>query len=356
MSRTSVKNAFSLAELVVVVTMAGLVILILGPGLQDMGRKTAMAVCLSNLRQIGAASWQYAAEDCREQLVPLHQTMVRTFHEEGFPEGSWAWRTAVPRSFGGRTATVPFPIPRGYVTAVLQDPFGYWATGTRPLNRWISPSFSEALEHAPTGTAVFHCPADTGYPDSEWVCDAPRATAGMPHYDMLGNSYRLNPIGMYWASDHGSRGGFTSGPWGHTASSIASPLAETVLYCDPMFYCFSMEGENGYGPDPIPGWHGELMSDNVAYCDGSARLTRVGELYEFSDEELDEMNYADPMGGHDWGWFLRRGPTWREDCYPTPGALIRIYTNDGQCVTPPVSDYLLDYWPWHDYQYNPPPE
>jgi len=356
MSRTSVKNAFSLVELVVVVTMAGLAILILGPGLQDVGRKTAAAVCLSNLRQIGAASWQYAAEDYREQLVPLHQAMVRTFHGEGFPNPQWAWRTAMPRSFGGRTATVPFPTPQGDVT-VLQDPFGYWGTRTRPLNRWIYPSFSEALEHAPTGSAVFRCPADTGYPDSEWIYEAPRAAAGIPHYDMLGNSYRFNTKGLAWAGGGGSASGFfTSGPWGHTASSIASPMPETVLYCDPIFYCFSREGENGYGPDPIPGWHGELMSDNVAYCDGSARLTRVGELYEFSDEELDEMNYADPMGGHNWRWFLLRGPTWRMDCYPTPGAQIRIYTNDGQCVTPPVSDYLLDYWPWRDYQYNPPPE
>ena len=330
MSRTSVKKAFSLMELVVVVTMAGLVILILGPGLQDMGRKTAAAVCLSNLRQIGAASWQYAAEDYREQLVPLHQTVVRTFHGEGFPNPQWAWRTAMPRSFGTRT---------------------------RPLNRWCYPSLSEALGRAPTGSAVFRCPADTGYPDSEWIYEAPRAAAGIPHYDMLGNSYRFNTIGLAWAGGGGSASGFfTSGPEGHTASSIASPMPETVLYCDPMFYCFSREGENGYGPDPIPGWHGELMSDNVAYCDGSARLTRVGELYEFSDEELDEMNHADPMGGHNWSWFLLRGPTWRMDCYPTPGAQIRIYNHGGQCVTPDVSPWLLDFWPWQDYQYNPPPE
>ncbi|HUU97718.1 MAG TPA: type II secretion system protein [Phycisphaerae bacterium] len=355
MSCTPVQKAFSLVELVIVVAMAGLVVSILAPGLQVIPQKNATAMCLSNLRQIGAASWSYAAEDAREQLVPLHQAMVRTFHGEGFPEPIWAWVTAVPRSFGGRTATVPFPMGGGDCEA-LQDDNGYWATRTRPLNRWFYPSLAEGLERTPTGPAVFHCPADTGYPDSEWIVDAPGEAVGIPHYDMLGNSYRFNTIGLLWAGSSGSRGGFTSGPWGHTASSIASPLEETVLYSDPMFYNFSMIGENAGGPDPIPGWHGELMSDNVAYCDGSARLTRVGELYEFSDEELDEMNYADPGGGHDWHWFLRRGPTWREDCYPTPGAQIRVYTGGGGCVTPDVSPWLLDFWPWQDYQYNPPPE
>lgn len=92
------------------------------------------------------------------------------------------------------------------------------------------------------------------------------------------------------------------------------------------------------------------MSDNVAYCDGSARLTRVGELYEFSDEELEEMGYT-PMFDQD--TFLRRGPTWREDCYPTPGAQIRIYNANNQNVTPPV--YWTG-WPFDDYQFNPPPE
>jgi hypothetical protein len=99
------------------------------------------------------------------------------------------------------------------------------------------------------------------------------------------------------------------------------------------------------------------MSDNVAYCDGSARLTEVGELYEFSDDELRDMNYRDPYGGLDWSWFLRRGSTWRIDTYPTPGAQIRMYSSDGGNLSPdPPDGYLGDYWPYKDYQYNPPPE
>ena len=350
MSRTPVQKAFSLVELMVVVAMAGLVVSILAPGLQVIPQKNATAMCLSNLRQIGAASWSYAAEDAREQLVPLHQTMVRTFHGEGFPNPRWAWVTAIPRAFGGRTATVSFPMGGGDCEA-LQDEDGYWATRTRPMNRWFYPYLAEGLQRAPDGLAVFECPADVGYPDSEWILDAPAAAGGIPHYDMLGNSYRLNAIGIYWASSYGSSGGFTSGPWGHTASSIASPLSETVLYCDPLFYNFSRWDPEPL-PPPIPGWHGELLSDNVAYCDGSARLTERGEIYEFSDEELEEMGYAP---GWDPDTFLRRGPTWREDCYPTPGSHIRIYTGQGNCVTPPVSGDVLDYWPWHDYQFNPPP-
>ena len=77
MSHPPVQKALSLVELMVVIAMAGLVVSILAPGLQVIPQKNATAMCLSNLRQIGAASWSYAAEDAREQLVPLHQTMVR---------------------------------------------------------------------------------------------------------------------------------------------------------------------------------------------------------------------------------------------------------------------------------------
>jgi len=343
MFRPPVRKAFSLIELVVVVALAGLVVSILAPGLQAVRQKNATAVCLSNLRQIGAASWVYAAEDYREQLVPLHQTMVRTFHGEGFPNTVWAWVTAIPRAFGGRTATVPFPMDGGDCE-VLQDEDGYWAARTRPLNYCF-------IKPASRGMELFHCPADSGYPDSPWSFpNAPEECVGIPHYDMLGNSYRLNNIGIWWWRSWGSGGGFTSGPWGHTASSLAEPLADIVLYSDALFYNFAFYGEGSDYADPIPGWHGELMSDNVAYCDGSARLTRVGELYEFSDEELEEMGYTPDFDQH---VFLRRGPTWREDCYPTPGAQIRIYNADNQNVTPGV---YYSGWPFDDYQYNPPPE
>jgi prepilin-type N-terminal cleavage/methylation domain-containing protein len=350
MARLTHKNAFTLIELVVVVAIVGLAIATVGPGLANLGQKRRTASCLSNLRQIAAASWQYAAEDPREQLVPLHQTNVRLFHYAGFPDREWSWLTAIPRSFGGRTATAPFPMDNGVAT-VMQDDSGHWAARTRPLNRLFLTPASRRLE-------LFHCPAVAGYPDSAWTyLDAPDECVGIPCYDFLGNSYRFNGIGLVWTgTGMSAKGFFTSAPWGHTASSLASALDDIVLYCDPLFYNFARCGEGSDYADPIPDWHGELMSDNVAYCDGSARLTRVGELYEFSDEELDEMNYADPAGGHDWTWFLRRGPTWRLDTYPTPGAQIRMYTSSGMNVTPDVSPSLLEFWPWHDYQYNPPPE
>jgi hypothetical protein len=211
MARTSARSAFGLSDLVVVVAVGGLMVSVLVPGSTDLGRKRRAASCLSNLRQIAAASWQYAGEDAREQLVPLHQTMIRTFHSLGFPNPQWSWRTAMPRAFGGRTATVPFPTDGGLVT-VLMEQDGYWATRTRPLNHCLYPSLAERCALRRTvGLTVFHCPADVGYPDSSWIHDAPLQAAGIPHYDMLGNSYRYPTLGMVWTGMGGAPGA-SSGP------------------------------------------------------------------------------------------------------------------------------------------------
>ena len=166
---------------------------------------------------------------------------------------------------------------------------------------------------------------------------------------MFGNSYRTHRIGLFWAAGPGTVNGFfDSGVWGHTASSIQSPLSRTVLYSEPLFYEFSRVGE-GSGLPPIPGWHGRLMSDNVAYCDGSARMTRVGVLETFTSAQLAKMGYTPSFSSR---WFLRRGPTWRTDSFPTPGAQIRVFRENGQNITPTVR---WTGWPFDDHQFNLPP-
>ena len=81
------------------------------------------------------------------------------------------------------------------------------------------------------------CPADRGYPDSPWSTSVPPTAFNIPLYEMLGNSYRTHWIGLFWPGGGGTVNGFfDSGVWGHTASSIQSPLSRTVLYSDPLFY------------------------------------------------------------------------------------------------------------------------
>ena len=255
------KRAFTLIELLVVVAIIALLISILLPSLQQAREQGKKAVCLSNIRSLGQASHAYAAEDDREQLTPLHIAHVSTLSANGFT-GEWNWRTAEPYSFGGRTATKEFP-PNG---DVMMQEDGIWAAHRRPLNKYIYGSVDQADSE---NLGMYRCPSDTGYPlNAQWIQDCPPEACEIPLYDMLGNSYRINTCGLAWIPNNGS---FTSAVWGHTSSSIVSP-SRVVLYSEPLFYNFSRQ-DIGENPElvPIAGWHKKIMSDNVVYCDGSAR-------------------------------------------------------------------------------------
>lgn len=346
MARTHLRNAFTVIDLAVVLATTALLAAIVVPGVARLDRDSGRAMCLANLRHIGAATLVYAAEDPRNQMVPLHRMMVSTLHSEGWKGTTWGWRTAWPISFGGRTAIRPFPTEAGNVT-VLMDPNGLWGARTRPLNGYLD----AVPQPSDKGLAVFHCPDDTGYPDAGWASGVPPEATNIPCYDFLGNSYRINALGIVWLSGPNSIGSFTSGPGGHTASSIASPLAETVLYCDPLFYALvRARGAPNY--PRVFGWHGEFLADNVAYCDGSARMTQVGEIHQFTPAQLAAMGYTQSFP---YQWFLARGPSWRMDCYPTPGALIKMWDPTGHCVTPDPGGGGYTGWPFDNHQYNLPP-
>jgi hypothetical protein len=96
------------------------------------------------------------------------------------------------------------------------------------------------------------------------------------------------------------------------------------MFSDPRWYWWSRPTSN-----PVPlddklliGWHKKIMSDNVAYCDGSVRITRVETLDEFPSEILERMNVCTD---YDANMFLRRGRNWQTDTYPAKAALTVSY-------------------------------
>ena len=346
------RKAFTLIELLVVVAIIALLISILLPSLQGAREQGKKAVCLSNMGQIGKASYAYASDDAREQIVPLHRQMITT-PIQGFSSSEWSWRTAIPFCFGGRTAQKPFPIGATSVTVMMDFDHGgngLWTAQTRPLNKYVYGDLADSDENK---MDMFKCPSDTGYPVSEWVQDAPPEAAEIPLYDMLGNSYRINVAGLVWLGGGSSRiGSFSVAAWGHNASVINTP-ARIAMYSEPLFYNFSRQ-DGSWNPDriPIAGWHKKIMSDNVTYCDGSGRMTRVDEHAEFDQQTLDQMNYTPNFPPY---YFLRRGRTWQTDCYPAPGALMRCFSLYGQDQTPRPSELGYTGWPFDNYQMNQAP-
>lgn len=354
------RRAVTRAEVAAVAAVLVPLITMLATGMTQNRERAARARCLSNMRQLVAGCAAYAAEDSLNQALPLHASMLRTtVVSNGWSQG-WSWRTAARFAFGGRTATAPFPQnvtpgPPSLFTYVMTDPNGAWGAATRPLNRYIvgSPDNThfERLE-------AFECPADRGYPYINPPTanrDISRGATNMPCIEILGNSYSFRRMGLMWATlaSPNASGLFSTGAVGHRLDTLTD-VGRLVLISDAPFGMMMPWSRDVDAFPPFLGWHQQEWADNVAYVDGSARLTTAGHPFlAWDTATLQEMAYTDPNGNLDAAWFLLRGRSWRNDCYPTPGARIAMRNNMGNIVTPSLSTFppsVLARWPFLNHQ------
>lgn len=341
MRSPSRSRAFTLIELLVVVAIIALLISILLPSLKEAREQGKKGVCLANLRSISQASNAYSSEDRREHAIPIHMATISPMHAQGF-SGEWSWRTACPFNFGGRTPEKPFPGQGN----VMTDPDGVWSSKHRPLNLHIYGKLA-GLDEGEFN--LFRCPSDQGFPETPYIQDAPPPAAGVPCYDYLGNSYRISVAGYLFPSGSLARGYQSIAPWGHRLSTLVD-TGKLVAYCEPLFYWFSRQQPNGFNPDVLRnrGWHGKRMTDNVAFADGSARPTLVEKSPPWDQNTKQQMNLTTSVPDY---YVLRRGNTWRMDCYPTPGAWIRVRNGSGGWLMP-EDPYKGTGWPLNGYQNN----
>lgn len=302
------RGGFTITELLIVIAIIALLLAILVPAVRTAREQARRAYCLANLRQIGTASQAYASEQRRELLIPIHPMMKTVLS----PKDYWMRRTVNWFSAGGRSATEPFLTDQG---PTWLDSSSAYAAETRPLNRYV---LGSALSRDGPAYRTFHCPSDRGYPASSQIDDAPIENADRPLYNTIGNSYRASLYGVFPPSGLWYDGAFAIGPWGHKLSSIVDP-ARVVAFGEPTF--FNMVGQDNGVPNPDPvvarGWHGRYMVDNLVFCDGAARPTRAT-----GHQTVGQQVGEEGLGvGRNWD-LISRGPTWRFDLWPTPGARI----------------------------------
>lgn len=333
MRKGSKTSAFTLIELLVVVAIIALLLSILLPSLSGAREQGKRAKCLANLSSINKAMQQYANEDRVEQLIPIHSVQRK-------PTDYWLWRTANWFSWGGRSGQKAFKAGTNYGLTDEELPDAgekrmKYAARYRPLNIYMLGDVGNADAQE---LAWFQCPSDTGYPDSADIDDSPPQNAERPCYDTLGNSYRASMACYIFATQHGpNNGNFAIGPWGHRASTLVD-TGRLVLFGEPTFFNMIGRDDEAGIVDVVSvyGWHKRKLMDNVGFCDGSARSTKVEKQLE-----VDWMRMG--LSSADDGSLFHRGTTYRLDTYPVGGAV--IWGDWG--------GYLgTNHWPWKGAQDN----
>lgn len=343
-SKTLLRRGFTLIELLVVVAIIALLISILLPALNKAREEGKKAKCLAHLKGIGQAAYSYANDDPSEQVVPISRNMV----SKGVPY--WLSRTADWFCYGGNNASRPFPT--GGTKYMLGGDPNYFTNpgGThvpaydanrRPLNMYMGWSTTSGDNRS---LEQFQCPGDKGYPDDLKVDDAPLKAAEIPCYEILGNSFRAS-LASFSSGGAGSpsAGFFAFGPWGHRLGTLTEN-SRTILFGEPTFFNMihsDTSSDDGLPSIPYVGWHRSILKDNLVFIDGSARYTSVpkpadSKKYQVTPEDQMKMGVFRRS-------LLTRGPSYKLDVYPTPGA--RIYGNWAAYSSSPL-------WPFKGFQDN----
>ncbi len=171
------KSGFTLIELLVVISIVAILISILLPALsaaREAGKKT---VCMSNMREIGNAVFQYL--DGNDNLP---WTYIHSISSTGIPSLYPGASIYSSYSWGGMKAPLPWP----------GDESGDWVKTPpelRPLNKFLQPDVQ-----GNDAVSVVQCPGDRSAvsPTVGQNPNQPQIEQSRSSWQAYGNSYSIN--------------------------------------------------------------------------------------------------------------------------------------------------------------------
>ncbi|MBL8876096.1 MAG: type II secretion system protein [Phycisphaerae bacterium] len=289
-ARTMRRRGFTLVELLVVIAIIAVLISLLVPGLK-MARSSAMGTkCLANLKpQIGA--WQMYADDWKIFPLPRSRDMVKWFPAgskyppEGAPLGltsSLTWSYGGAHWFG----TTHIDGQKYYTSPTPQlDPL-------RPINAYVSGD--RAIQ---SKLDTFRCPSDDGNRDTVTmtptiIVEEGEKQTGRKPVGALGRTMFLQTGTSYEANDWmyclpGSWRGIESETdpkaknfaWWLGPQHLVTVPSRFVVLGDTGSMAAGRYSMNYLGQNPTRhGWWHGVMGGNLAFMDGSARYTQMGDM------------------------------------------------------------------------------
>lgn len=266
-SFTSHSQAFTLIEILVVVSIIAVLIGILVPALATARAEGTKVKCLSNMRALGQALSTYSIEDEKGFTSPIIPRFA-------------SWLFEGEYEYGGKTGLAVYS-------------HGDFLAERRILNRFIFGS-GEGIPFE-----LYECPTDAGIPPAPVNFDPYflRAdTIGKRVHEVTGTSYRLNNhIDFLRKTPYDD---YFYGPYMRPRTRV--PDTATTVILEEAVTEVAKWNDATYR---TMGWHRKANIFMVSFVDGHA-----GSIYLAGQEDL-STQYPD--------YWVLRGDGWRMDCYPS---------------------------------------